>query len=88
MFPKRLIKGMDFAGGNNIFSTKKLIVFDGCYWACPYELVFYDFSNPMNVPYNELSRVDVDSVLNWDSWKDSCRVIYLDKENNETEFVF
>lgn len=87
--PEEAYKGHGFCWGEIIyFQQKKLIVIDGCYWACPYEIVFYDFSNPMNVPYNELFRVDVDSILNWDSWKDSCRVIYLDKENNETEFVF
>lgn len=26
----------------------KLLVVNGCYWACPYELRFYDFANPMN----------------------------------------
>ena len=25
----------------------QLLVVDGCYWACPYEYRFYDFSNPM-----------------------------------------
>jgi hypothetical protein len=70
------------------FQHKKIIVVDGCYWACPYELVFYDFSNPMNVPYKELFRVEVDSITNWDNWKDSCTVRYLDEENNEKEYVF
>lgn len=79
---------MDFAGEIIYFQQKKLIVIDGCYWACPYELVFYDFSNPMNMPYNELFRVEVDSITNWDNWKDYCRVRYLDGENNEKEFVF
>jgi hypothetical protein len=27
--------------------TTKLLVIDGCIWACPYELRFYDFSDPM-----------------------------------------
>jgi hypothetical protein len=36
-------------------SPPKLIV-EGCYWACPYEKVMYDFSNPMQLPYPELSR--------------------------------
>ncbi len=30
---------------------------DGCYWACPYELVFFDFSEPMTLPLPELDRI-------------------------------
>ncbi|MFF2484257.1 hypothetical protein [Paenibacillus sp. NPDC058071] len=70
------------------FPQKKIIVVDGCYWAYPYELVFYDFSNPMNVPYKELFRVEVDSIINWGDWKDSNRIRYLDMENNEKEYAF
>lgn len=28
--------------------SAKLLVVDGCHWACPYEFRFYDFSDPMN----------------------------------------
>lgn len=35
--------------------NKKLAVM-GCYWACPYELVVYDTSNPIDLPYKELYR--------------------------------
>jgi hypothetical protein len=87
--PEEAYEGHGFCWGEIInFQQKKLIVIDGCYWACSYELVFYDFSSPMNVPYNELFRVEVDSVINWESWRESFRVKYLDEENNEKEFVF
>ena len=29
---------------------------EGCYWAAPEEIVLYDFSNPMEMPYPELDR--------------------------------
>lgn len=29
---------------------------DGCYWAAPYDLVLFDFSDPMHLPYPELYR--------------------------------
>jgi hypothetical protein len=29
---------------------------EGCYWVCPYEIVLYDFSRPLALPYSELSR--------------------------------
>lgn len=36
----------------------KILAVEGCYWACPYELVFFDFSNPSMLPLPELSRAD------------------------------
>lgn len=40
---------------------------DGCYWACPYELVFYDFSEPMMLPLRELMRIeDFEDTVGWD----------------------
>jgi hypothetical protein len=42
------------------------IAVDGCYWACPYELVFYDFSQPMQSSWPELGRVeDLSEALGW-----------------------
>jgi hypothetical protein len=35
---------------------KSVLVVDGCVWACPYELVAFDFSDPLNLPYPELHR--------------------------------
>jgi hypothetical protein len=70
------------------FQQKKLIVVDGCYWAAPYELVFYDFSKPMDLPYIELFRVEVDQITNWDKWKTTYEVKYIDQENNEKVYVF
>ncbi|QDT67019.1 hypothetical protein [Calycomorphotria hydatis] len=34
----------------------KHLFVDGCYWACPYELILLDFSKPMEPPYQELMR--------------------------------
>lgn len=36
------------------------ILVNGCYWACPFEYVEYDVSDPMNLPYPELSRYSDD----------------------------
>ena len=38
---------------------KLMLAVDGCIWACPYEIVFYDFREPDNIPYKELGRVDL-----------------------------
>jgi hypothetical protein len=38
---------------------RRFLAVDGCYWACPYELVIYDFTQPMELPYPELYRAPV-----------------------------
>lgn len=40
-------------------SEKTKLVVEGCYWAFPYEVVEYDFSNPETLPLPELSRRDL-----------------------------
>jgi hypothetical protein len=32
--------------------TNNLLVVYGCYWACPFEFEFFDFSDPMKVPFH------------------------------------
>ena len=32
--------------------TNNLLVVYGCYWACPFEFEFYDFSKPLEVPFH------------------------------------
>ena len=46
----------------------KIIAVDGCYWACPYETVFFDFSNPDELPYREYLRVS--DQIGCDGWLD------------------
>jgi hypothetical protein len=38
---------------------RRFVAVDGCYWACPNELVIYDFTQPMELPYRELHRAPV-----------------------------
>lgn len=87
--PEAAYKGHGFCWAEIIyFEQKELLVVDGCYWAAPYELVFYDFSNPMSLPYKEIFRVEVDSITNWSHWRETHSVTYVDEEENEKEFVF
>jgi hypothetical protein len=46
-----------------ISADRKYLAVDGCYWACPYEFVIFDFSNPMSLPYSEAYRGLVHQVL-------------------------
>ena len=46
---------------------KKVLAVDGCYWACPYEVVLFDFREPMKLPLPELERWD--DVEEFDAWQ-------------------
>jgi hypothetical protein len=41
---------------HHVAPDKTTLVVDGCFWACPYELVAYDFTRPLELPYAELHR--------------------------------
>lgn len=46
--PETAIHGAGFCWSEyEYLSDQQLIMVNGCYWACPYEYFFYDFSNPM-----------------------------------------
>lgn len=52
--PEAWLKGHGFCWAQYEFDEEKLeIVVDGCYWACPYEKVGYDFTHPDTVPLSE-----------------------------------
>lgn len=39
---------------NNFDREKKTIEVEGCYWAWPYEIITFDFSDPRKLPYKQL----------------------------------
>lgn len=46
--PKEASAGHGFCWAEYRFDSKaNILVVNGCYWACPYEYKFFDFSNPM-----------------------------------------
>ena len=62
-----------------------LLAVEGCYWACPYEVVFFDFSKPDFLPYKELLRVDDLDIC--EGWLDEntfrmTKEIYVRKADN------
>ncbi len=77
-FPEAGFDGYGFCWLNAIASNKgNIIAVEGCYWACPYDIVFFDFSNPDELPYKELMRIeDVGDIEGWDNND----VFTLDKE--------
>lgn len=43
-----------------------IVAVEGCYWACPYELVFFDFSDPERLPLPEIERIsDLYACKGW-----------------------
>ena len=43
-----------------------MLAVDGCYWAAPYEIVFYDFRKPDELPFAEFARIDnLEKVVGW-----------------------
>ena len=43
-----------------------LLLTSGCYWACPYAIKLFDFSNPLVLPWRELRTLDNnEDVLGW-----------------------
>ncbi len=69
-FPDEGYKGIGFCWVGAYPSPDKLMLaVYGCFWACPYDIVFYDFRQPDNLPYEELGRI---SELNTcEGWLDN-----------------
>lgn len=66
------LKGYGFCWASAMPSPDgRMLAVDGCYWACPYEIVFFDFSNPENLPLPELGRVDSEGEGKSNKWVDN-----------------
>ena len=66
-FPEEAFKGLGFCWADVHPSPDgQTLAVEGCYWACPDELVFFDFSEPDKSPLPELYRVqDLGSFGGW-----------------------
>jgi len=77
-FPEAGYKGFGFCWVQVHPSPDGLVLaVDGCYWACPYELVIFDIHNPENLPYPELARFE--ELHSCDGWVDN-ETISLSRE--------
>lgn len=81
-FPPEALKGMGFCwAAVHPSPDGKTLAVEGCYWACPYELVFVDFSEPMKSPLPELQRFEnVDAIEKWVSQSEFRFTAYEDEE--------
>jgi hypothetical protein len=67
-FPDRGYQGFGFCWAAVYPSPDGLVLaVDGCIWACPYEIVLFDFSDPTQLPLPEIERIDgiTDPVIGW-----------------------
>lgn len=61
LFPEEAKQGHGFCWASYIYHVEtQLLLVDGCFWACPYEYRFYDFSDPMNKGWPLLEIVPQD----------------------------
>lgn len=66
--PDSAKQGFGFCWANyEFYKEAQILVVDGCFWACPYEFRFYDFSDPMN-GWPELTTEDC--IYNDCNWPD------------------
>jgi len=65
--PKSAESGVGFCWADHHPSPDgMMIAVEGCYWACPYEVIIVDFSHPMQVPWPELARdSDNEDFIGW-----------------------
>ena len=92
-------EGETFIWTDICYSKKhNILAVDGCYWACPSSVEFFDFSTPENLPYEKiLSSYDMEGLLNIDTdvipirWNDEGSIVLkccIDSEStNEVEEV-
>lgn len=67
LLPEEAKEGHGFCWGHYSYNAaSQLLLVDGCYWACPYEHRFYDFSDPMSGwPLLELVPQDEEDGYNY-----------------------
>ncbi len=57
-----------------------VLAVEGCYWACPYALVLYDFCNPSKLPLPELARLE--EYYDVIGWRDNDTLEYSQGESS------
>ena len=90
--PKSAEKGFGFCWVGHTFNAKhQMLVIDGCYWACPYEYKFFDFSDPMGIGWPEIEPekyIDSDDrnpVFNDDGTITCFQSEYVEYEEDEDD---
>lgn len=73
-FPPEGHKGHGFCWTDAYPSPDGLaLAVEGCYWAYPYDIVFFDFRNPDQLPFQELGRIGSLEVC--EGWQDNATFV-------------
>lgn len=85
--PEEAKKGVGFCWVDYRFDeTFKILSVAGCYWACPYEYKFYDFSDPMNGWPELETEESVDDDNKWPTFEpDGTIKTYSTKTYNDDD---
>jgi len=63
-----------------------VLAVEGCYWACPYEIRFYDFSKPENgLPMHLIDVTDAEERI--DGWVDNNTFVYQREIEDEDKLA-
>lgn len=72
--PKEAKQGFGFCWVDvNTSPDTKYLAVEGCYWACPYEILILDFSDPERFPYKIIDRFDM-------PYYENCKSFWRNKE--------
>lgn len=93
--PKEAGQGHGFCWSSRRFdATTQILIVAGCYWACPYEYRFYDFSDPMEKGWPQLKLMDqegegeetwADDDETWPTIVDGVITVFQSKDDDENE---
>lgn len=80
-FPDAGFDGVGFCWTAVYPSPDRLVLaVDGCFWACPYEVVLFDFRKPAQLPLREMARMD--NLTDCEGWSDNDTFVF----SREVEF--
>lgn len=76
--PQSKENGFCWSGPWSLSPDGKIIAVCGCYWGAPYEVRFFDFTDPNQLPYEELLILDSDGSR-------ACLSAYEPPENDDDD---
>ncbi len=83
-FPLEAYDGQGFCWGAAYPSPNgQLLAVEGCYWGAPYDIVIYDFSEPLRSPLPEVARIE--EILQAKSWLSDSEFAYTVEASEEAE---
>jgi len=68
--------------------SKNKIAILGCYWACPYEVIVYDFTDPLDLPLKRIKEIDLpDNLATFKEWLNDNEFTVVDDTGEAHHFM-